>query len=729
MRQVARRLRDGALELLEVPTPEVGPASVLVRTEVSVLSSGTERSTMKVAQANLLQKARQRPDQARQVVEKLRSEGLRSTYETVRRKLDAYGPLGYSAAGVAVEVGSEVRTVRAGDRVAIAGAGHANHAEVCVVPELLCAAVPEGVSSEAAAFATIGAIAMQGFRRAEVAVGSTVAVIGLGLIGQLSVRIARAAGCKVVGIDLQAPLLELAAEAGATALHRSTLDAPGPYTDRADAVLICASAPTSDDPVRTAAALARDRAPVVAVGEVKMDLPRPPFYDKELDLRLSRSYGPGRYDDAYELHGRDYPIGYVRWTEQRNMESFLGLIADGAIDPAELITHRFDFERAEQAYELLSSDDANPLGIVFNYPPPADEPAPEKAPADAARAPEHPAGEPRRWRRPTAARPRFAIAGAGAFATATVIPGLIGAGLAPQAVASASGLSAEDARGSFGFAATATGAEALVDRDDVDLFVVATQHDSHARLAAAALRRGIATYVEKPLALTLAELAEVRAAQRASGAPLWVGFNRTHSRLAAKLRELPGPRLMSYRVNAGRLAVDHWTNDPARGGGRLVGEGCHFIDFLCDQAGCDPLSVRATGFGADPELPLVSTDNLSVQIEFADGSAANLNYAADSPRGPGKELFETSSPGAYARLDDYREASIWRGTERTKLGGRGQDKGWDAQYEAIAAVLGGGEQDPAELDRFFVSSLATLAAARSLRSGAIEGVIADEQAG
>ena len=711
MKQVARRLRDGSLELVEVPDPSPGPGSVAVAVEASLISSGTERATLDVARKNLVQKARQRPDQVKQVLERARTEGVRSTIDVVRHKLEQLGPLGYSAAGVVVEAGANVRTVAAGERVAIAGGGHANHAEVDIVPELLCARIPDEVSAEQAAFTTIGAVAMQGFRRAEATVGSTVTVIGLGLIGQLAVRIARAAGCRVVGVDLHEHLLELARAAGAETVPRAALDAPGPYDDAADAVLICASAPASDDPVRLAGQLARDRAPVVIVGDVQMSLPRPPYYNKELDLRLSRSYGPGRYDDAYELHGHDYPIGYVRWTEQRNMESFLALVAERRFDPLDLVTHTVPFAEAERAFELLNSDE-RPLGIVLDYGPAATRPRPRPpAPAEARPGPFAPT-----------ATPRFGLIGAGGFATATIVPGLLAAGFTPQAVASASGLSAADAGRRFGFATVCAAGEELIGRDDLDLVVIATQHDSHASLAAAALRRGIAVYVEKPLALSHAELADVRAAQRESGAPLLVGFNRTYSELAAPLRALPGPRLMAYRVNAGRLPAEHWTNDPLRGGGRLLGEGCHFVDFLCDQAGCDPVSVSARGFPSRPGLPLVATDNFNLQIDFADGSVGSLNYAADSPKGPGKERFETSSPGAYAVLDDFRTASIWSGATRTKLGGRGQDKGWEAQYAALATLLRSGEGAP-DPERFYVSTLATLAAARSLQTGVAETVV------
>ena len=365
MRQVARRLKDGSLELVEVGEPSPSPGTVAVRVEASVLSAGTERATLELASKGPLAKARARPDQARQVVERMRREGVRSTLAIVRNRLEELGPLGYSAAGVVVEAGERARGFAPGDRVAIAGGGFASHAERDIVPSLLCARVPPNVSAEDAAFATVGAVALNGWRRADLQVGSTVAVIGLGLIGQLVVRIARAAGCRVLGIDSRAEPVELAQSAGAEAVMRSNLGPGSRREGSADAVIVCA-ATESNDPVLLAAALARDGGRVVIVGDVRMELPRAPFYEKELDLRLSRSYGPGRYDPHYELNGLDYPIGQVRWTEQRNMEAFLSLVEQGKLRPAELITHRFPFAEAEEAFKVLRSG-RPAVGIVLRY--------------------------------------------------------------------------------------------------------------------------------------------------------------------------------------------------------------------------------------------------------------------------------------------------------------------------------------------------------------------------
>ncbi len=712
MRQVARRLKDGNLELVEVPEPAPWKGAVAVRLQASVLSAGTERATLEVAGKGLIAKARARPDQARQVVDRVRREGARSTLRLVRQRLGELGPLGYSAAGVVVEAGPEVRGMAPGDRVAIAGGGFASHAELDVVPSLLCARVPQGVSPEEAAFATLGAVALNGFRRAEVQVGSRLAVIGLGLIGQLAVRIALAAGCRVLGVDMKPELAQLARDAGAEAVTRNEIDPGGSREGTADAVLVCATA-QSADPTSLAASLARDRGRVVVVGNVRMDLPRTPFYEKELELRMSRSYGPGRYDSNYELHGLDYPIGYVPWTEQRNMAAFLGLVADGKLQPSELVTNRFGFDEAERAFELLQSGEPV-VGVVLRY---GEDRKPSRAAADQARS--------SRVGRPGAGRPRLGLIGAGSFATGTLIPGLREAGFEPVAIASATGLSAESARRQFGFESAHADAVEVIEREDVDLVAIATRHDSHAALAATALEAGKPVYVEKPLALSWEELVAVMEAQQRSGAPLMVGFNRRFAPLAAPLRILPAPRLMAYRVNAGTVPVDHWTNDLARGGGRLMGEGCHFIDFLCDQAGADPTTVTARGFPSRSGLPLAATDNFSVEVGFANGGVGTLHYAADAPVGPGKERFETSSPGVYAVIEDFRRGTLWRDRRKHRLGGRRQDKGFARQFEFLAEVLGGRAEWPSP-ERYWLTTLTTLAAARALETGRPEAVVESE---
>ena len=710
---MARRLKDGRLEVVAVPEPAPVPGMVAVRIEASVISAGTERATLDVARKSLIGKARARPDQARQALDRMRRDGVRATFDLVRQRLEELGPLGYSACGTIIEADPWARDLRPGDRVAIAGAGAANHADVDVVPSLLCARVPAGVSSSDAAFATLGAIAMNGFRRAEVAVGSTVAVIGLGVIGQLAVRIALSAGCRVNAIDLDPELVALAERGGARGVVRSDLSEAG-IDDSADAVLICAAADTND-PIETSARLSRDRGTVVMVGATRMDVPRGPFYDKELDLRLSRSYGPGRYDRDYERWGLDYPIGYVRWTQQRNMQSFLELVADGKIDVGQIVTHRFPFEQAEAAFAALDTE--RPLvGLVLEYDRPSDSGVGTNGRPPVDRTAARPAG-------PRTRSPRFALVGAGNFATGTIVPRLIAAGMRPAAVVSASGLSAESARERFGFERALARPEQAIESDDVDLVVIATRHDSHAGLVELSLAAGRPTYVEKPLAIDAAGLDRVRLALATAEAPLWVGFNRRFSpHTEAVTSRTRGPRLMSFRVNAGPLPRGHWLNDPREGGGRLIGEGCHFIDYLCHVAGSDPVSVTARGFTSQPDLPIAATDNFVVQVSFADGSAGTVTYAADAPTGPGKERFEASGAGAHAVIDDFKQTTVWRGTGKRTIGGRRQDKGFDGQFKNVAKVLSGEAPAPAP-EGYLLSMLATLAAERSLATGQAQPVV------
>lgn len=727
MKQVARRLRDGRLELLDVPEPEPVSGTAGVRLAASVVSAGTERATLEVARKGLLGKARARPDQARQVFEEVKRSGVRATWQVVKQRLDELGPLGYSAAGTVEEVGPGCRDLAPGDRVAIAGGRFAAHAELDVVPSLMCAPVPSEVGFEDAAFATLGSIALNGFRLGEAEVGGTVAVIGLGVVGQLAVQIARSAGCTVLATDLDPELVAMAAELpGVEAVERGRLDRQHPWDATADAVLICA-ATSSDDPVLLASSLCRDRGIMVVVGDVGLELPRARFYEKELQLRLARSYGPGRHDPNYELHGHDYPLGYARWTIQRNMGTFLDLVAVGSIRPSELITHRFPFAQAEEAFAALEGD-GPVVGVVLDYPAAerarADREAAstereaskkDREPGPAAAAPRSPASGAR-------GRPRFGLVGAGGFATRALIPGLKQAGLAPVAVASAAGLSAEGARRQFDFERADASAEAVIGSDDLDLIAIATRHDTHSQLASRALRRGLATYVEKPLAIDDQGLRQVRAALADSTAPLFVGFNRRFAPLTLALAEaFEGSRTIQIGVNAGRLQ-DHWLDDPQLGGGRLLGEGCHFIDLLLQLVDSDPRSVLAHGYPSIPGLARSCVDNFVLSIDFEDGSVGSLRYSADAPTGPGKERIEVSGSAGYAVVDDFSSGALWGPSRKRKLErGGNQDKGFGGQYEMIAAVLAGEVEAPSP-DSYLLTTLTALAAVRSLHTGVPEPV-------
>ncbi len=677
MKQVTQRLRNGRIEVTEVPAPVLRPEGVLVDVRASLLSAGTERSTIEAGRKGLIGKARARPEQTRAALDRARREGVRSTVEVVRSRLDQPSALGYSSAGVVLSVGELVSELRPGDRVACAGGGHAVHAECNYVPGNLCVPLPGRVSFEAGAFATIGSIAMHGVRQAEIQLGERVAVIGLGLVGQLTCRLLSAAGCHVVGIDLSQELVELARGAGASAAYRrAELDpgSPPAMLRDCDAVILTAATET-DDPVALAGSIARDRARVVAVGDVGMNLPRASFYGKELELRLSRSYGPGRYDRDYEERGLDYPIGYVRWTERRNMAAFVELLDTGRLAIDDLITARMAIEDAAEAYELLMTTEPTPLGIVLTYPPGPPEPV-------------TPVPHVRRRAAPLRARPAIGVVGAGSFAQRFLIPGLRDAGFDLAMVASADGLSAAGTAERFGFG-EAVSPDQLVESGDLDAVAIASRHGSHAQYATAALSGGKAVFVEKPPALTMDQLDELRRA--ASGAVLQVGFNRRFAPLAIALRDYIAPSgsplELLYRVAAGRLATDHWLNDPDDGGGRLLGEGCHFVDFACWLAGELPDQIQASV--PAPTGKLAASQRFAITLTFANESIATILYGSESAAGVGKELVEIHCAGRSATLNDFRRLDLYgRGRTQT-VRNRGGDKGHSAQLHAFRRSLEG----------------------------------------
>jgi predicted dehydrogenase/threonine dehydrogenase-like Zn-dependent dehydrogenase len=709
MKQLIQEMDSGTIRVVDVPAPVVRPGGVLIRTTHSVISVGTERSTVELGRKSLLGKAMERPDQVRKVLDTVGREGVASAYHKVKTRLSELSPMGYSAAGAVERVGDGVTGLEVGDRVAAAGAGYANHAERLWVPKNLVVRVPDGVAGEAAAFATLGAIALQGVRQAEPRLGETVVVIGLGILGQLTVQLLGASGVRALAIDLDPSRVALAREHGALGWVRSddvaarVEDATGGLG--ADAVIITA-ATSSTDPMELAGALARDRARVVVVGMVPIEVPRSPYYEKELDVRLSRSYGPGRYDPAYEEQGHDYPVGYVRWTEQRNMQAFLELIAAGKVDLDRLITHRFDFESAVSAYDVVTGDDASSvLGVVLRYP--------ESAREEPARIEMEAPGGPRR----ATPHPGLSLVGAGAFAQGVLLPALKKMDVELHGVASAGGVTARKAAETHGFRYLAASEQEILSDPDTDAVVIATRHGDHARLATAALRAGKAAFVEKPLALTDAELDEVVAA--ASGGPLlMVGFNRRFAPATMFLRErmlgLPGGRMVHVRANAGYIPSTHWVHDPVEGGGRLIGEACHFIDLALFLVGFPAVYVetRALG-GEDPAAAL--EDNFVVTLRCADGSVASVLYTAKGSGRTGKERVEMFCAGRTAVIDDFRSAEVhWRKRERWK--GR-QDKGHTGELRAFVAALREGSEAPISLAELEHTSRVTLRALESLRAG------------
>jgi predicted dehydrogenase/NADPH:quinone reductase-like Zn-dependent oxidoreductase len=603
-----------------------------------------------------------------------------------------------------VEIGAGVTGIAPGDRVACGGGGWANHAELIAVPQNLVAPVPGGVALEDAAYATVGAIALHGVRQSEAGLGDCVGVVGLGLVGQLAVRLLQATGCSVVGIDLDDAAVELAQAVGAVALTRSDprLEEAVREVTRGlglDSVLLCASS-ASADPLELAVSLARDRARIVVVGETTIAVDRGRMYEKEIELRMSRSYGAGRYDRDYEERGRDLPAGYVRWTEQRNMQAFLDLVAAGRIAPSQLTTHRFPVDEAAAAYRALTgpADGRRPFGILLEYAGQATAlPVRVTSPRASARA------------------PGVALVGAGSFARSTLIPALRDAGADLVAVASGGGLTAADVAARLGFARSAGSIDELLDDPSVGAVVIATRHAGHAALAAQALRAGKAVLVEKPLALSVDELQEVEAALT-EGSVLMVGFNRRFAPLVELLEAELASRddlVLSLRVNAGPLADDHWLHDPDEGGGRLLGEGCHFVDLLATIAGSLPVSAQAF---AVPQRgrPLVCSDSFSAQIRFTRAVGTLVYTGGGDPQLP-KERLEVFGGGVAAVLDDFRRLTIHRGGRR-RAWKSAQDKGHRAEVARFLAAARG-ETAPPAVASYLSSTRLTLALAESLRAG------------
>jgi len=711
MHQIQQNYRSGELDLVDVPMPALRPGGVLVANAWSLISTGTERNTVTTAKKSLVGKARSRPDLVRRVLQVARREGLLETYRMVRNKLDTPIPLGYSCAGFVVAVADDVDAFRVGDRVACAGTGYASHSEVVFAPKHLVARVPDGVGLDQAAYTTLGAIALQGVRQAEVALGDRVAVIGLGLLGQLTVQILKAAGCRVLAVDLAEDLVEKACAGGADVAVPRSADverAVDSFTEGwgADQVILTAST-ASPDPVELAGAIARERARVVVVGNVNLDVPREPYYRKELDLRLSRSYGPGRYDARYEEQGIDYPLPYVRWTEGRNLASFLGLVEDGAIDTGLLTTHRFALEDAEEAYRLVTGENGErSIGILLRYAE-AEEP-PEAARAANASATPAPA-----------ARPGISFLGAGSFAQNFLLPRL-GEDVTRRVVVTATGLSARNTAEKFGFPDAATDPAAALEDDGTRAVFIATRHDAHADLAARALRAGKLVFVEKPLALSAGQLDLVRDAVAEAGAGrLMIGFNRRFAPAAVAARralaDRAGPAVVHYRVNAGALPRGHWLYDPVAGGGRILGEACHFVDlvtFLLDERikRVFAAAVRSGDEQADQE-------NVTVTLELAGGSLATVSYVATGDKSLPKEWIEVFADGRVLQIDDFASATLFARGRRSRLRLEGKGRGHREEVDAfLAAVRAGAPLPVSDEDAFHVTE-ACLAVLESLRAG------------
>lgn len=709
VKQLLQSLKDGTTEVAEVPAPRTGQGQVLIRSDVSLVSAGTERMLVDFGKANLIQKARSQPDKVRMVLEKAHTDGIAATYDAVRSKLDQPLALGYCNVGSVIE--SRMAGLFPGDRVVSNG----KHAEVVAVPGNLCARIPDNVSNDAASFTVLAAIGLQGIRLAQPTLGECVVVTGLGLIGLLTVQILRAQGCRVLGIDFDPARLEMASRfgaevvnpaAGEDVLARALAFSRGRGVD---AVIITAST-TSNEPVSQAARMCRKRGRIVLVGVVGLELSRADFYEKELSFQVSCSYGPGRYDPAYEEGGQDYPVGFVRWTEQRNFEAVLDLMASGALDVAPLISHRFAIEEGGEAMALLSSG-APSMGILLTYP----------------QADLQTTGLVRRVRLQTDSSQQEDTApgkgvvgflGAGNYAGRVLIPAFKAAGASLHTVVSSGGVSAVHFGRKFGFTEAATDSAAVLENPEIDTVVIATRHDAHADQVLTALRAGKHVFCEKPLCLTLDEVVAIEIeAQTRPEQRLMVGFNRRFAPHVLKMRELlepvDQPKSVIITVNAGEIPPDHWTQDPAIGGGRLIGEACHFIDLARHLVGHPISGHRVVALGRHPALP-IRDDKISLTLEFADGSVATVHYLANGDKGFPKERIEVFVAGRVLQLDNFRKLRGWGWKGFSKLNLWRQDKGQSACAASFMRSIKGASDAAINLTELIEVSRVTIEAANEI---------------
>ena len=720
MKQVVQNYKSGELALLDVPVPGCKPGGVLVRSAYSLISTGTELMKVSEAGMSMLGKARSRPDQVAKVVQSVATNGVPATYRKVMGKLDSYTPLGYSLSGVVEQVGAGIDDVKVGDLVACAGNEHALHAELNWVPKNLYAPVPDGLAPRHAAFGTVGSIAMQGVRQGEPQLGEVALVIGLGLIGQLVAQLLTASGVRVVGVDPDPARCELAESVGAAAcgdpasaaVEAAVAELTGGHG--VDQVYLAAGG-GSNQPVELAARLCRDRGRVVDIGKCRLDLPWNAYYEKELDVRFSRSYGPGRYDPSYELEGRDYPIGYVRWTERRNLACFLDLLARGRVDVEPLVSHIADFDHAVETYQRLKDGDLKAVAVLFRYPEPAAEQG-ESA------APEVSVPEVRRGgttvvpARSANAPVRLAFVGAGNYATSMLLPHLAQRdGVELSTVVTTTALSAANAKRKFGFAEATTDLDAVLGDTSIDAVFVVTRHSSHAELTRQALLAGKTVFVEKPLALTEDELAGVLAAVEESGNDrLQVGFNRRFAPLLQEARERfgarTGPASLRYLVNAGKLQHGSWYLQQGAEGSRFAGEGGHFVDTASWLLEADPVSVYATAAPGNEDLQVV--------LRYPDGSTATISYVTTGPAGFPKETLDLVADGKVLRLDDFVRASVyarkrWVSSRLPKA----RDKGQNAELAAFIKAVRTGGPMPVPLESLVATTVATFAVRAGLAGG------------
>lgn len=710
MKQLIQNFKTGELYVDELPAPSISNAMVLVENEFSLISAGTEKGTVKVAQSSLIGKAKQRPDLVAQVMQNIKKEGLMATLEKVRTKLDSLKALGYSTAGVVKASMDTNGKFKVGDRVACAGQDYASHAEVVAVPQNLVVKIPDNVSFEEASFTTLGAIALQGVRQANPKLGETVCVIGLGLLGQITCQLLAANGCRVFGIDVSNSMVELAKKVSKTeAITRNDAGlktAVETFTRGYgfDKIIITAAAPTND-PIELSAEIARKKGEIIIVGAVKMDLQREPyFFKKELELKMSCSYGPGRYDKVYEELGNDYPYAYVRWTEQRNMEAFLDLVALGRLNLKELITHTFDIDDAVKAYDLVLGKVEEPfVGILLRYP--TNESKHQKKVAIKAKA--------------NNGVLTTSFIGAGSFAQSYLIPNLKGLNVKLDTVVTNNGMNAKNVAGKFGFTAASTNADEVFQDKNTQVVFVASRHDSHAMYVEKAIQAGKHVFVEKPLCLNETELASIQTLVEQNNQSLvMVGFNRRFAPVAVELNNLfskiTEPKVVNIRVNAGFIPLDHWTQQAEIGGGRIVGEICHFIDLMQFFTNSTPIKVYADCIASDSHQAK-NDDNIAIVIRFANGSVGNLTYVANGDKSMPKERIEIFGGNICGVINDFKDGTIFKNNKTTSLKSSG--KGHSQEVAAFIKAIQQGAASPISFESIYYTTKTTFKILDSIRTG------------
>jgi predicted dehydrogenase/threonine dehydrogenase-like Zn-dependent dehydrogenase len=706
MKQLLQNTRNGKSTVEDVPVPTPREGQALVKTEASLVSAGTERMVVEFAEKSLVGKARSRPDLVKQVMDKGRREGWVNTAQAAFNRLDQPMALGYSSSGTIVALGKNMQGFKIGQRVACAGGGYAVHAEYNAVPHNLLTPLPKNVDFESAAFTTLGAIALHGFRLAEPQIGEHVAVIGMGLLGLLAAQIATAAGCNVLGIDVDPARITLASSLGLRAVRRAdAVDSSVTFTANRgfDVILICADT-KSNDPVELAGVIARDRARVVATGAVGLTIPRKVYYEKEISFINSRSYGPGRYDLNYEEQGSDYPLGYVRWTEGRNFEAVLDLMAKGQLQVKPLITHRFDISEAAKAYEVITGKKKEKfLGVLLTYP--------EGMTKEGSRV-HFPLSSTK-----TTSAIKLGLLGAGSFANSILLPAIQKASdIQLVGIASSGGLHAQHSGKKFGFQYATSNDDEIINDPNVNTVAILTRHDSHAELVVKALKAGKHVFVEKPLAININQLSVVsKQLLKTEHGLLTVGFNRRFSPLAESLSSFflhrAEPMHVHYRINAGAIPLNHWTQDPNIGGGRIIGEACHIVDFITFLIGAAPVSVSAHAL---PDNGKYREDNVSMTFTFPDGSIGVVDYLANGDKSFPKERVEVFCGGQIAVLDDFVSLQTVKNGRKKEIKGA-QNKGWVDEWKVFAKSIREGSEPPISYEQLIGVTKATFAAVESLQ--------------